>query len=534
MIHGSKLETKIPYADFYDKAPDLFFSLDAKTGVVIECNQTACEALGYEKQEIVGSEIFRFYDVASQESARRTFDLFHQKGLVTDVELKLCRKDGSTLDVSLSASGVREGAEIVRSRSICRDITRLKQTEKALRQSEKEARERSAELAAILDALPAMLFIAHSRDCLTMTSSREAYKLLRLPVNSNVSKSAPEGHRPSNFIVMKNGREVAAEKLPVQQVAATGQEARDTELTLVFDDGAQLDIFGNAVPLVDQDGLVRGAVGAFIDVTRRNESERQLLKAKDELERRVEERTAQLSKALTDLEEEAEAHKKSEEKMREISGRLLHVQDEERRRIARDLHDAAGQTLSALKMTLRGLARRMTEQEVESAFLEEASAMADRALNEIRTTSYLLHPPMLDEIGFGSAARWFLDGLEKRSGIQITSEIDSARMPPAVELVLFRVLQESLTNIHRHSGSPTAEVSFKHTDGKAILTVRDHGKGLPAPLLDGFKEYGVAGGVGLAGMAERVREVGGKLRMDSALPGTAVIAEIPMRDAGES
>jgi len=145
-----------------------------------------------------------------------------------------------------------------------------------------------------------------------------------------------------------------------------------------------------------------------------------------------------------------------------------------------------------------------------------------------------LHPPLLDEVGFAAAAEWFLEGLAKRSGIQIKFDCETAkRMPPVLEIVLFRILQESLTNIHRHSGSQTAEVTLKLVNVTAILTVRDHGRGIPKHVLDRLHQSGGGCGVGLAGMAERVREVGGELQIESDSSGTNIIAKIPMPNHGE-
>jgi signal transduction histidine kinase len=169
------------------------------------------------------------------------------------------------------------------------------------------------------------------------------------------------------------------------------------------------------------------------------------------------ERTLELTVSLAARGSEIKVRKENEEQLRELSGRLLRLQDEERRRIARELHDSTGQTLSALKMSLSLLERHVENIPRGKALLEDLNALADSAIQEVRTTSHLLHPPMLDEIGFSSAARWYLEGFAKRSGINVS--IDFGDMPDLTkdeELALFRVLQESLTNVHRNSGSPNA------------------------------------------------------------------------------
>ena len=160
---------------------------------------------------------------------------------------------------------------------------------------------------------------------------------------------------------------------------------------------------------------------------------------------------------------------------------------------------------------------------------EDIDALAEEALDEIRTTSHLLHPPLLDEIGFASAAKWFVEGLAKRSRMEIAVDIQfSERFPADLELVLFRVLQESLTNIHRHSGSSTASLRCERVGDTVTMTIRDAGKGIAPDVLERYQKDGVGTGVGLAGMRERVRELGGALQLDSNSSGTQVTVSIPI------
>jgi signal transduction histidine kinase len=157
--------------------------------------------------------------------------------------------------------------------------------------------------------------------------------------------------------------------------------------------------------------------------------------------------------------------------------------------------------------------------------------LADDAISETRTISHLLHPPLLDEAGLNSATRWFVEGFAKRSGIEVNVKVlDSAqRYDDSVELVLFRTLQESLTNVHRHSGAKRAEVSLTSSTDSVTLRVRDHGRGIPVTQLQNFRVDGAGGGVGLAGMTERIREIGGRLEVHSASDGTEIVAQVPAR-----
>ena len=181
----------------------------------------------------------------------------------------------------------------------------------------------------------------------------------------------------------------------------------------------------------------------------------QINAARDQLDQRVRERTAELSQALSNLESEIRERQLAEQQLRRLSVRLMTIQDEERRRIARDLHDTTGQTLTAIKMSLAMLRQAGSHAAPALRLLDDLNALTDEALQEIRTTSYLLHPPLLDECGFASAARWFVEGFTKRSGIAVQCEIfdPMERIPQDLELVLFRILQEALTNVHRHSGA---------------------------------------------------------------------------------
>jgi PAS domain S-box-containing protein len=212
---------------------------------------------------------------------------------------------------------------------------------------------------------------------------------------------------------------------------------------------------------------------------------------------------------------------------RNLSSRLLRVQDQERRRLARELHDGLGQYLVALKMNLDMLGRGGNA----PAILSDSLDILERCLQEARTLSYLLHPPMLDEGGLFSTARWYVEGFAKRSGIIVKSEIPETfvRLPNDVEMTLFRVLQEALTNIHRHSGSRTAEVTLAIDDDVMSLKVADHGRGISHELLERFQRTGTQTGVGLSGMSERVNECGGRLEIRSDSQNTIVSATIPFR-----
>jgi signal transduction histidine kinase len=272
--------------------------------------------------------------------------------------------------------------------------------------------------------------------------------------------------------------------------------------------------------------------GEFSNRSRRRAeaAEADLKEANDELELKVEERTRDLANSLDNLRAEIKVRGQKEEQLRELSARLIRLQDEERRRVARDLHDSTGQTLAAIKLTLAAFGKLIPEDPKTAELLCDLETLTDQAIHEIRTTSHLLHPPLLDEVGFASAARWYVDGFAKRSGIKATLALDGVRpLPKACELVFFRILQESLTNVLRHSGSSSVEIGLESDAENTILCVKDHGTGIPAEKLHAFRETGAGVGVGLGGMKQRVRELGGELYIDSDPTGTCVKASLPTR-----
>jgi signal transduction histidine kinase len=206
------------------------------------------------------------------------------------------------------------------------------------------------------------------------------------------------------------------------------------------------------------------------------------------------------------------------------------VQDEERRKIARDLHDSTGQTLAALRISISSLEANFREDPATLALVADVAQLVDQAIEEIRTMSYLLHPPLLDEVGFACAAEWYIDGFAKRSGINIKADIANScgRLPKKVEIALFRVLQESLTNVHRHSGASEANIRFQHEAEAVTLEIRDFGKGIPEERLRLLHGLSAETGVGLAGMHERLHELNGRLEIESDGCGTSMRATVPL------
>jgi signal transduction histidine kinase len=265
------------------------------------------------------------------------------------------------------------------------------------------------------------------------------------------------------------------------------------------------------------------------EARKREAGQEELRKAHEQLEQRVEQRTAELSQALARVEREVDVRRHAEEQLRKLSVRLMTLQDEERRHIARDLHDTAGQTLTALKFGIASVEQLGNGLPGLLPLVDDLNTLTDEALREIRATSYLLHPPLLDEVGFASAARWFVEGFAKRSQIQVRLEIAELpeRLSEECELALFRVLQESLTNVHRHSKASAADVTFTTGNDAVQLLVHDNGRGIEQQVLQKFRDTSDGIGVGIAGMRERIRELNGLLDIRSDQSGTTVSVIMP-------
>jgi PAS domain S-box-containing protein len=280
-------------------------------------------------------------------------------------------------------------------------------------------------------------------------------------------------------------------------------ENYESEYRLRGADGQYRWFRARAMPLRDQAGNVLRWYGTCADVHDSKVLEHSMRDSAAELERMVDERTAAL---------------------RFLSSRLMTMQDDERRRIARELHDGLGQELVAIKMMVNGILQespRLTKR------IGEVSKMIDTATQQIRSLSHLLHPPLLDEVGLLSALRWYLDGLTKRSGIETTLDVqppDFPRLTPELERAIFRIVQEALTNVFRHSGARNGWVSVVRRESEVVVRVRDDGKGITEDVSE-LRPGSI--GVGIGGMSQRAKEFGGQLRIANCHPGTIVEAVIP-------
>jgi len=302
-------------------------------------------------------------------------------------------------------------------------------------------------------------------------------------------------------------------------LAAIGEAIRSKgvfqfEHRVVRVDGSLGWISSRAIPLLDGHGEIVEWFGAASDVTARKQMEKELQEARGKLELRVTERTRELESVHSNL--------------RDLTGKLIQLQDEERKRIARDLHDSAGQTLAVLGMSLGELEQFANDGNAHFGDkVREAQELLRRVTQEIRTTSYLLHPPLLDEIGFVEALKVYVDGLMQRTHLKINLQVSEefGRFPKELELAMFRMIQECLTNILRHAQCDLAEIRISQTLEKIILEVQDNGKGIPAEKLVEINEN--KSGVGIRGMRDRVRHLNGEVAVFSTGSGTTVAITFP-------
>jgi signal transduction histidine kinase len=266
--------------------------------------------------------------------------------------------------------------------------------------------------------------------------------------------------------------------------------------------------------------LLASGFGVGMGEARRRENEN-LRRTQGALEERVQERTSELDRANQSL--------------RELTARLLQLQDEERRRFARELHDSVGQMLAALSMNLSTVRTDIELLAKTANALGESETLVQEMSKEVRTISHLLHPPLLDEAGLSSALAWYVEGFAERSTIKVDLEFPEnfGRFSRELETAVFRVVQECLTNIHRHSGSPDAKVRIAHVDGLVLVEVKDRGKGIPAEKLIKMESDGMPG-VGIRGMRERIRQLGGDLHIDSDGDGTIIRAHLPVAVASST
>jgi len=484
-------------------------------GRLLECNDSLVRMLGYASQEeLLGHSVWELYfQPADREAALRR--LLDQK-VVMNEEFQLRRKDGSSVWILANRMlnetehpPVIEGTvmDISRQKGAEADIHSLLKISKTLNSTR--------DIDALLDAV--------IMEAVKMTGAECGWSGMRTPEGVACHKYLQDSRFTPFEYCWPPGSGwpgwVLAHKVPY----VTNDALEDGVIVPKIRE--QFGIrSGINTPILDG----RGEVIAFLEVNnKRGES--------GFTEFDVEKMVA-ISQVASVALQNALAYQKiqrNEEELRQLSARLLRLQDDERRRLARELHDATGQILATLALKI-GAARRSLGADNQKVLdsLSESSALVKQCSDDLRTLSYLLHPPLIDEEGLASALRWYAQGFAKRSGIRIELDLSSelGRLPQDVETTLFRTVQEALTNVHLHSGSPVAWIRVAHTPSEIALEIRDQGRGIPPEVLKALPT-GVSNlGVGIAGMRERVRQLGGRVEIDSGNWGTKVRAVVSLHE----
>jgi PAS domain S-box-containing protein len=440
-------------------------------------NEAYCRYFDKTREELIGKKYLELIPEDSRPIAAGVVRSLIESRVTQTVEHEVIRADGNIgwhqwIDYVICD----ENGELVELQGIGRDITDRKRFEKALSASEEKYRQ-------IVDTMMEGIWVVDTEIRIMLVNNQLA-EMLNYPVEEMVGKYAYD------FILEKTD----ADLKEIKERRRSGvSEQYDAKLRRK--DGSYVWVLISATPIHDENGTYSGSLAMIADITER---------------------------------------KHNEEQLKELASRLLNLQDEERRRLARELHDETAQNLAALNVGLSRIKPILTPDQTDAiSLISESESLCQKSLKEVRTISYLLHPPLLDERGLGRALSWFVNGFSERSGIIVdyfhSPEIE--RLPYEIESALFRVVQEALTNIHRHSGSNVAHISLTREQDQIILVVRDEGRGMSEDphISDGI---GVARlGVGIPGMRERLRLVGGQLKISSTPNGTTLKGVVPLSAA---
>jgi PAS domain S-box-containing protein len=476
-------------------------------GIITSWNKSAEHLFGYSPEEAIGQHISFIIPADRRDEEVMILGRLRRGERIEHFDTVRVRKDGTLIDISVTISPVRDAAgRVIGASKVARDITERRQTEQAL-----------AERALLLDLSNDAILVRDGADRITYwnKSASDLYGYSREEAVGRVTHELLHTEFPE----------------PLERInEQLHRHSRwSGELVHRRKDGTPIVVISRWVLNRDDRGNRKSVLETNNDITRQKqrektlrESENRLRALTDTLETQVRIRTEQL------VQRNAEVLKQSEQ-LRDLSHRMMQVQDEERRHIARELHDSAGQLLTVLAMDLSTLVRNTQEKAPEIAeSAEQARELVHQLSSEIRTTSYLLHPPLLDEEGLQAAISLYVRGLAERSGLDITLSISEGfgRLPRDTELAVFRLVQECLTNIHRHSGSKLAAIRLKRAERCVLLEVEDAGSGISPEKLLEIQSHGT--GVGIRGMRERVLQCRGEMKIESEGRGTKISITLPV------
>jgi PAS domain S-box-containing protein len=485
----------------------VFAGIMTTDGIVIDANRLCLDACGYRTEDVLGRVFWEcgwWRNFPESQHKIRVATTLAAQGVHYREVLHYSLADGTErlVDFALFPILDPEG-RILFLHPTGVDITDLKQAELQQRLNAEKFR-------TMADAMPQMVWTARTDGLIDYYNQRwiDYTGLTPTGLNSDQTQGSEwtRTQHPDDI-------QQSADKWAIS--IAQGEVFENEMRFLRASDQSWRWHFTRAVPLRDEGGKIVQWIGTCTDIDDRKMAEEALSNSRVELETHVTERTAALRHEISE-------RQRAENDLRKLTGRLLNLRDAEQRRIARDLHDSVGQLLAATTMSLAVAAKSSSMMSPASASaLSQATDLVQQSLKEVRVVSHLLHPPLLDETGLPSAIRWYLEGFSKRADIETDLSIteDFGRLPISLETVIFRVIQECLTNIHRHSGSETAKIRLSRTEDELRLEVEDNGVGIPLQQ---------ASGVGLRGMKERVAQFGGTLEISSSATGTIVVARLPL------
>ena len=463
-------------AAIVESSDDAIVSKDLN-GIITSWNAGAERIFGFTAAEAIGNPITIIIPLDLRGEETGIIQRLRRGERIDHYETIRSTKFGVKLDVSLTISPIRDSkGRVIGASKIARDITQAKKVEAALRDSQ-------TQLALALEASRTAMF---------------GWDVIEKRGTWNSQMAAIYGFQPKGKYISTEEWRSLFHPDDVQRLIDEAdrllkdQEKFQFEYRAVRPDGEIRWILSHGRIVRNADGEAIQMIGTHTDISDRKQYE-------------------------------------EAEKVREMTGKLLHAQDSERRRIARELHDSAGQIVAALQMTLIPLEEQAGKLDADvSKGIGQSLEFLQQLSGELRTVSYLLHPPLLDEAGLPSALRWYIEGFAERSKIDVELEIDArlGRLSQDLELAVFRVIQECLTNIHRHSGSKQAKIRVTGSDNEVRLDVRDFGKGIPAIDRNGSSKMQF--GVGIQGMRERIRQLNGRFEIKSHPDGTTVSARLPI------
>ena len=536
-------------ANIVDSSDDAIISKSLE-GIITSWNHGAARLLGYTAEEAVGRSIMLIIPADRRQEEATILNKLRRGERIDHFETVRRRKDGSLLDISLTISPIRDSTgRVIGASKVARDITAQKAAERALADGARQQRalfhladrlHRAACIedvyAAALDSISAGLrgdrasiLLRDEHDVMRFVSSRGLSAKYRRAVEGH-SPWSPDAEDPEPVLIndLSKGNLTDAMRATVKAegIASLAFIPVISNHRLI---GKYMVYFDQPHEFNSDELELSLAIGrqlAFaIDRQRAEDalrcSEEQFRGLAETLDAEVRVRTKELEQRNADVLRQSEW-------LSDLSRRMMLMQDEERRHIARELHDSAGQTLTILSMNLARVTEdiRQTDPEL-SQEVEESQQLVQQLSREIRTTSYLLHPPLLDESGLSPALHWYVRGLAERSGLDVRLEIaeDFGRLSRDLELVIFRLVQESLTNIHRHSGSKSAQIQVLRDADIVSLAVQDQGKGITPEKLAEIHSRG--SGVGIRGMRERARQFHGEMSIESNGSGTRISVVFP-------